>query len=375
MADARERLWVFALLCTLFASTAATNLGTVTPCPSCPAKIAPRKITVTHQYQTVSTCKPSTTTITHHHMTKIKQTPSCSSYAWVSTSIPTYSNSKVAKTLITSTQQPVTFRHEHYTQTKLYKEIRLVTEVTTVTGRPQAKTVRRTSTKTAYTTVDVQRACKYKSLGPIAVPNYRGSGLCTDCGPDKNGALTQRMAVVSCANEHCTTFQETWIAYPQTYTHKGKTQTSTITHTYCPTATTISPQPASTHAAMPTATPSGPGAPPYQSSSLSAGGPTNPNAPAYPSTTEITPSVPQPTTTPCTTTKAQATTSSGTEETSTDSYDPEPSDDPSGDLYFDHPASTAYHAPAQSYKMFKREGLEKPRGKLAKRGGLLFWEK
>ncbi|KXT11683.1 hypothetical protein AC579_6484 [Pseudocercospora musae] len=366
----RRCVAIFAILQSLLGVDAASILATVTPCPDCGPSIAPRPISVIAQYQTVSSCVPSTTTVTFpktkHHTTTlesaVKTIPSCSAYAWVSTSIPWYNNGSASSTLVTTTNQPVTFHSVHYTETH--------TITTTLPSHGRGNHANHTSTvKVSETTIDIKDFCDYESIGPIGIPGYGGSGLCTDCGPDSKSALTQRFTVVSCANEQCTTFNETRIALPTTYTRNGQAHVTTTTHTYCPTATPASAIARST-AAAPTAVASTTSSAidPVGYASKSTAKPTaKPSTGTGPDEYEPTPSSEPSQYEPTTT---------------ADESDPEPtygggdgSADPSADMEYDEPAATPYQPPARSYKVFKRQGLEKPKGRVVKRAGLLYFEK
>ncbi|KAM3414601.1 Ca2+-modulated nonselective cation channel polycystin [Cercospora zeina] len=403
-------LALFAVWQSLVQPSWATSLATVTPCPECGSSIAPKPITITAQYQTVSTCTPSTTTVFSSYTTqytvgtpsrtekstvttsKIETVPSCSAYAWVSTTIPVYQNDTKTSSIITTTNQPVTFRSWHYTDSHTTTiELPQYPQYagngaqhqngthrngTVQNGMIQNGTHIRSTTKVSYTTIDVKKYCRYDSLGPIAIPNYKGSGLCTDCG-DASSALTQRLTVVSCSDKHCTTFNETWIASRTTYSASGRPHTATATNTYCPTATPETAMPGYTRPA-PTGSPS---------STPPSGGGEHPTG-SYPSEGGEHPTGTyshSPTTTPCSTTPSPShppaysspPTYSNTEDEPepTDGYggEPDPPADPSGDMGYEEPAPTAYHPGPSHYKVFKRRGLERPRGTVMKRGGTLFW--
>lgn len=363
--------------------SAAKHLATVTPCPDCRPSIAPKPIVVTAQYQTVSTCEPSTTTVvypyTKSHTTdtssRIETIASCSPYAWVSTTIPVYHNWTKTASVVTTTNQPVTFNSLHYTET-------FSTTITLLAPKYKGNgtygrnvTHPSTTVKYSHTTIDVKDYCDYNSIGPIAIPGYKGSGLCTDCGPDANSALTQRFTVVSCSNMHCTTFDETWIETPKTYSSEGQVHTTKTTKTYCPTATPETAMPGYTHAASTGLSPS---ASPQPT-------PKGPSASAYPTSSSVT--LPSQYSSTYGTVTAPPSYYRSAGSTATDDYgtgSPEPTateydgggtPDPSGDGGYEDPTPTPYQYQSgpSSYKVFKRQGLEKPRGRVMKRSGLLFW--
>lgn len=357
---------LFAIFQSFFEISLAKNLATVTICPHCGPSIAPQPVTITAQYQTVSTCEPSKTTIFHTYTkrheksttSKVKMTPSCSSYAWVSTMIPVYKNHKRTSSVVTQTNQPVTFSILHYTETHTttltlplhhYKG-----DDTYQNGTHHS---RATTTKRSYTTIDVKNYCDYNSIGPIAVHGHKGSGLCIKCGPDDRRAWTQRLTVVSCSNKHCATFDETWTASSTTYSTSGTTSITMTTNTYFPTAMPVIAVPGYTSSA-----PTGP----------STSAPTPSSYPGQsPSTHTL--SLSYPSQTPASTYSTESDTDTEPEPSPTETYgsggdEPNPSDY----MGNDPPAPSPYH-PGTSYKLYERKGLEQPRGRVMKRSGLLFW--
>merc|ERR1712093_104994 len=106
-------LWTWALPGLLITTTAADVLVTFTPCPECPQSIMPAPITITAQYQPSSTCTPTTTcsavemssaSITYT-TSQCQVQPSCTTYDWVSTTIPYLGGA--SSTVITGTDQVV----------------------------------------------------------------------------------------------------------------------------------------------------------------------------------------------------------------------------------------------------------------------------
>lgn len=83
--------------------------------------------------------------------------------------------------------------------------------VTRKWGRP----VTVTSTALDYTTVINEWSAAYKDLGPYAIPDYGGSGICTKCqGP--NGQKMQSLDVIKCMQSSdsptvCRKHPEVWI--------------------------------------------------------------------------------------------------------------------------------------------------------------------
>merc|ERR1711969_162650 len=106
-------LWTWALSGLLITTAAADVLATFTPCPECPQSVMPAPITITAQYQPVSTCTPTTTcsavemssaSITYT-TSQCQVQPSCTTYDWVSTTIPYLGGA--SSTVITGTDQVV----------------------------------------------------------------------------------------------------------------------------------------------------------------------------------------------------------------------------------------------------------------------------
>lgn len=170
---------VFAILSWISAVAATGPLGTVIPCPGCPASIRPPPITVTAQYQEVSTCVP------------VKGVASCKTYDWVSTRIPCEGGTKT--TLITKTDQIVTLGH-----------------VSTVLDKPKHETY----------VVDI--TAPYKDCGPAALPPWEGSGLCKNC-KNNNGDDVQPVHVSKCDNKVCTTYKESWVSRKPTVASRVST--------------------------------------------------------------------------------------------------------------------------------------------------------
>lgn len=190
------------------ASVALAALTTVSPCPAAPTAIAPLPITVTTQYQPVSTCVASSTTCVRNRR-RCKTEYTYSTYDYVSTVIPCpYGPSSIST--ITSTQQSVLVSRSTSTLTNL--------KVTVVSLTEGGKPTTTTSTATSYTTAIKEWSAPYKDLGPLGILGYGGSGLCDVCnGP--NGAKLQVVEAVECKNSRrqptvCSMWPETWIYVP-----------------------------------------------------------------------------------------------------------------------------------------------------------------
>lgn len=184
---------------------AAAPIDTVKPCPAAPSSIAPAPITVTTQYQPVSTCVSSSTTCAKNNKYRCRTEYSYSTYDYVSTVIPCpYGPSTVST--ITKTEQTVLVSRTISTKINTH-----VTQVSLTTGRGKPTTT--SSTVTSYTTLTREWNAKYKEIGPSAIPGYGGSGLCREC--DKS----QVLEVVECEKKPhqpvvCSAWPETWIYQP-----------------------------------------------------------------------------------------------------------------------------------------------------------------
>ena len=216
----------FWLLCGLSAFVSATHpLGTVTPCPSCPKSVMPPPVTITAQYQPVSTCTPETVCSTHSKSESCKVEPSCSTYDWVSTEIPCLGGT--TSTLVTKTDQIVELSHVSTVLTDLYP-IPCPTKAPSWNGTAP-RYQKENCTSTALTTMIVDISCPYDEMGPMAMPPWGGSGLCKTCASDVNGTKSQGVHVSKCLNGACSTYSETWVSRtpaPTTSTSTAKFSSS-----------------------------------------------------------------------------------------------------------------------------------------------------
>ncbi|EXJ79878.1 hypothetical protein A1O3_08163 [Capronia epimyces CBS 606.96] len=173
-------------------------LATITPCPAAPVSFAPPPITVTSQYQEVSTCEAKTACLKRRCTTQY----SYHTYDYVSTIIP----GPDSPITVTRTDQSVLISHSSTTITSTA----LVTKVRF--GH------RFTATATAYTTQVKEWSALYKDIGPLALPGYEGSGLCQSCkGP--HGEKRQQLEVIECVSHPkgptvCRGGVEDWIYIP-----------------------------------------------------------------------------------------------------------------------------------------------------------------
>ncbi|KAH7327264.1 hypothetical protein BKA65DRAFT_64872 [Rhexocercosporidium sp. MPI-PUGE-AT-0058] len=205
-------------------ASAEAPLATVYPCPSCPSSAAPPAITVTAQYQTVSTCTPHTVTASSYGSELYKVEPTCSTYPWVSTVIPCAGGSS---TTVTKTDQIVELS---YVSTVLTSEASYPTNAPSYNGTGYGY-----ANASQPTTMIVDVTCPFNELGPLAIPGYAGSGLCTTCAEDKNGSKYQVVTVSKCIDKSCTTYPETWVSAKPT-TPSSVSSAIYSTSTYLPSA-------------------------------------------------------------------------------------------------------------------------------------------
>ncbi|EXJ95530.1 hypothetical protein A1O1_00652 [Capronia coronata CBS 617.96] len=213
-------LVAFKAALTLVASTAVSGeiLTTIEPCPSATA-LSYAPITVSAQYQPVSTCNPMTACVKGQCSTIYPFT----TYPYVSTVVPCAWNGTITQTTtVTDIKQP--FRASEYLET--------LTQVTAVPSAPKQRgkiwvdwfhKEKQTKTQTSlYETVTRRAGAPFNEIGPLAVPGYDGSGLCHKCiQPD--GRRSQLLAVVECRfgiglsgkeYQKCVEWYEMWIEQP-----------------------------------------------------------------------------------------------------------------------------------------------------------------
>lgn len=203
-------LAVFGLSSTVYANAA---LATITPCPNCPKSISPAPITVTSQFQPVSTCTPQKTcTKTTCHLE-----PSCSTYDWVSTTVPCLGGA--TSTLITKTDQIVELSH---VSTVLTSYAPCATKAPSWNGTiPRYQN--ETCTSTTYQTMIVDISAPYDECGPLALGNWGGSGLCKECVPNAD-TKSQVVHVSKCLDGQCSTYAETWVSKKPTATASSESK-------------------------------------------------------------------------------------------------------------------------------------------------------
>ncbi|KAE8446617.1 hypothetical protein EG329_011810 [Mollisiaceae sp. DMI_Dod_QoI] len=231
-------LWlVFGLPTIVYAQDA---LATFSPCPDCPSSIAQRPITITAQYQTVSTCTPQETCTSATcppqetcTSTTCFLTPSCSTYAWVSTTVPALGGA--TSTLITKTDQVLELSHASTVLTSsapcTTTAAPFFNATTPSNGTTTLNNTQTACTSTIYHTLVVDISAPFDETGPLAIPGWNGSGLCNACVPNAN-TLLQVVDVDSCLDGTCSTFKETWISTKQTTTPSSSVVTTPFTTSY-----------------------------------------------------------------------------------------------------------------------------------------------
>lgn len=204
--------------------TRLTAIATVTPCPSPSQWITPAPITVTTQYQPVSTCEPVSEACVKN---KCWMQYSYSTYDFISTVIPCPLALPSSVSTITKTDQNVLVTRSSKTITNTF--------VTSLVTKKWRKPVTVTTTASTFTTIVKEWSAPYKDLSPFAIPGYKGSGICKQCkGP--NGQNQQSLEVVECLQSSkkptiCRAYPEVWVygskpALTRTATAMCSTQTS-----------------------------------------------------------------------------------------------------------------------------------------------------
>lgn len=198
-----------AALADVWAQPTTSALTTITPCPSPSQWKTPTPITVTTQYQPVSTCSSQNEVCIK---SKCWTRYSYSTWDFVSTVIPCpFALPTSTVSTITTTDQSVlvsrassTITNTHITSTVTTKWKRRYTHTTTVS---------------TYTTLVKEWNAPYNQLGPLAIPNYGGSGLCNNCsGP--HGQKLQNLDVIECRQignkpSICREYNEVWVYNPK----------------------------------------------------------------------------------------------------------------------------------------------------------------
>ncbi|KAJ4525396.1 hypothetical protein HRR80_003618 [Exophiala dermatitidis] len=197
------------------------HLTTIDPCPSATSlSLAP--ITVSSQYQPVSTCEPTTACIKG----KCSTIYSVTTYPYVSTAVPCAWNGTTSQiTTVTDVKQTLIVSEHLETITK-------VTAAPTLHNgnwidwfgkvKPATK-----ATTTLYETVTRRGLAPFEAVGPLAIPGWDGSGLCHKCDEKQSngGGRSQLLDVIECRSgineagdqyEKCIEWYETLIEQPAT---------------------------------------------------------------------------------------------------------------------------------------------------------------
>ncbi|EXJ80891.1 hypothetical protein A1O3_07179 [Capronia epimyces CBS 606.96] len=219
-------LFVAAISLSLVDAAKHTAITTLTPCPSASGRKTSAPITVTSQYQRVSTCDASAKACIRK---KCWTQYDYSTYDFVSTVIPCPFASPSPVTTVTKTEQSVLVSRSSGTITNTH----IISTATIKGGKP----ITVTSTVSTYTTINKEWNAIYKDLGPYAIPNYDGSGICTDCmGP--HGEKMQTLDVIECVegSGQPTVCHE----YPEVWVFGSKPRSARTASAACSTKTSVS---------------------------------------------------------------------------------------------------------------------------------------
>ncbi|KAK4938228.1 hypothetical protein LTR10_021301 [Elasticomyces elasticus] len=177
-----------AALALLAADAAFANvLTTIDPCPSATGlAIAP--ITVTSQYQAVSTCQPTSACVKGKCSTAYPFT----TYPYVSTVVPyAWNGTTTQSTTVTDVSQPFRVSEHHETLTQVTAAPTLDKRNLFGWGDFKKEAV---ESVTVYETVTRRAMAPFKECGRLAIPGWEGSGLCEQC--ESSGS--QLLDVVEC---------------------------------------------------------------------------------------------------------------------------------------------------------------------------------
>lgn len=191
-------------------------LTTIHPCKEASNAAYP-PITVTSQYQPVSTCQPTTACIKGKCSTIFPFT----TYPFVSTVVPcAWNGESTQKSTVTDVTQPFRVSEHHETLTT-------ITAAPTGNGRHWVDWLARkkpeTKSITLYETVTKRAMAPFNECGGLAIPGWEGSGLCKKCENLEDGSRAQLLDVVECRSgvdaagkgyEKCAEWFETWISRP-----------------------------------------------------------------------------------------------------------------------------------------------------------------
>ncbi|KAK6369511.1 hypothetical protein LTS17_009417 [Exophiala oligosperma] len=189
--------------------------ATIEPCPSA-TSMSLTPITVSAQYQPVTTCQATIGCIkgkcsTIYGFTTFPYVSTVVPCAWDGTTTRTTTVTDVSQQLIASTHI------ETLTKTKTLPATHQLNWMDLFKGQRAD-----TSTTTLYQTVTRQAMAPFNAIGPLAIPDWNGSGLCEKC-TDDDGALSQLLLVTECRSgtmisgkeyEKCVEWYETLLRQP-----------------------------------------------------------------------------------------------------------------------------------------------------------------
>jgi len=203
-----------------FAGVAVADpLTIINPCPAATSSSV-HPITVTKQFQEVSTCAPTTACLRGSCTTKYP----FETFAYVSTVIPAAWNGKNMEAVtVTSTTQTVTVSRFQTTITKW---------VTPAPVIPKSGTIITPKPTSIELTIAKDYFAPFNKLGGLAIPDFDGSGLCRECETQSDGSRSQVVGVVECragpGGSKCMGYDETWVS-------KAAPSTSATTANACST--------------------------------------------------------------------------------------------------------------------------------------------
>lgn len=219
----------FAVTCLILATSqtaAGDALTTIEPCSQAPS-LSIQPITVTSQYQPVSTCNPKTACVKHVCSTIFP----LATYAYVSTVVPcSWDGTTTQTTTVTDTSQILVVSEYHET-------IQKTTAAPTANSRCSDGGLPNGSVPAPTVipeTITRQAVAPFDQVGPIAIPSWDGSGLCSECQNATDGSQTQVLGLLECRSgtyagapyRTCTTWNETWV--------KPSTPSTSVVQALCP---------------------------------------------------------------------------------------------------------------------------------------------
>ncbi|KAL2418200.1 hypothetical protein ABEF95_002993 [Exophiala dermatitidis] len=190
-------------------------LATVDPCPGAD-KLSLAPITVTAQYQPVSTCQPTTACVKGKCSTAYPFT----TYPWVSTVVPYAWNGTTSQSTTVTAVDATLVVSEHL------ETLTTITAAPTANKRSWADWSNKKpeqDTTTIYETVSRRALVPFKEAGPLCIPGWEGSGLCKKCQKQPDGSRYQLVDVVECRSgtsksgkewKRCSEWYETVIERP-----------------------------------------------------------------------------------------------------------------------------------------------------------------